>query len=86
MKAETWARLMLKGGLSDAQEAFLSAYNEGYAALVARQFAAAAESFGRASALVPDDKMARAWHEEANSHASQPPPPDWQPFLKLTSK
>jgi adenylate cyclase len=75
-----------KGSLSDAQAAFLSAYNEGYAALLARRFVEAAESFGRASALMPDDMMARAWHEEANSHASQPPPPDWQPFLKLTSK
>jgi len=30
--------------------------------------------------------MAKAWHEQADAYALQPPPPDWQPFLKLTSK
>jgi adenylate cyclase len=75
-----------KDRLSEAQEAFLSAYNAGYAALLAHRFTEAAASFGRASALVPGDKMARAWQGEANAYASQPPPPDWQPFLKLTSK
>jgi adenylate cyclase len=76
----------LKGTLSDAQQAFLDAYNEGYRALIARRFAEAAESFARARSIVPADANARAWHEQSAAYALQPPPPDWQPFLKLTSK
>ena len=76
----------LKGKLSDAQQAFLTAYNEGYIALVARRFAEASEFFGRARSLVPEDVNARAWHEQSLAYALQPPLPDWQPFLKLTSK
>jgi adenylate cyclase len=76
----------LKGTLSDAQQAFLNAYNEGYGVLIARRFAEAADGFKRAQTLVPDDVMAKAWHEQADAYALQPPPPDWQPFLKLTSK
>lgn len=76
----------VKGTLPDAQQAFLTAYNKGYAALIARRFAEAAEAFERARSLVPDDVMAKAWHEQAAAHALQPPPSGWQPFLKLTSK
>jgi adenylate cyclase len=78
--------LGLKGTLPEAQQAFLTAYNEGYAALIARRFAEAAEGFGRARGLAPNDVNARAWHEQAAAYALQPPAPDWQPFLKLTSK
>ena len=76
----------LKGALPEAQQAFLTAYNESYRALVARRFAQAAAGFARARELVPDDVMAAAWQEEAAAYAIDPPPPDWQPLLKLTSK
>lgn len=76
----------LKGTLPDAQQAFLDAYNQGYGALLARRFAAAADSFARARSLVPEDANARAWHEQSSSFVLNSPPPDWQPFLKLTSK
>ena len=76
----------LKGGLAADQQAFLSAYNDGYAALITRRFSEAAAAFERARTMVPKDVMARAWHEEATAYALQPPPPDWHPHLKLTSK
>jgi adenylate cyclase len=74
------------GTLTTAQQSFLSAYNEGYAALTSRRFAEAASGFARARTLAPDDLMARAWHEQASAYAIDPPPADWQPLLKLTSK
>jgi adenylate cyclase len=74
------------GGLTPAQETFLAAYGEGYAAICARRFAEAAAAFTRAHTLAPADLMTRAWHEQASAYAVQPPPPDWQPLLKLESK
>jgi adenylate cyclase len=76
----------LKGTLSDAQQAFLDAYNDGYRALTALRFAEAAENFARALAVIPKDPNSQAWHEQAAAYALQPPPSGWQPFLKLTSK
>ena len=75
-----------KDAITAGQAAFLAAYNEGYAALVARRFAEAAAAFTRARDLAPQDPMTRAWQEQATVYASNPPPPDWQPFLKLLSK
>jgi adenylate cyclase len=74
------------GGLTAEQQSFLTAYNEGYAALTARRFAKAAAAFARAQILAPADLMTRAWQEEATAYTVDPPPPDWQPLLKLTSK
>jgi adenylate cyclase len=76
----------IAGGLAADRQAFLSAYNDGYAALITRRFSEAAAAFERARKIVPDDVMARAWHEESTAYVLQPPPPDWQPLLKLTSK
>jgi adenylate cyclase len=74
------------GTLTTAQQSFLDAYNAGYAALTARRFAEAAAGFARAQTLAPDDMMTRAWQEQAMAYAVDPPPADWQPLLKLTSK
>ena len=74
------------GTLTAAQQSFLNAYNEGYAALITRRFAEAAAGFARAQILAPADLMTRAWHEEATAYTIDPPPSDWQPLLKLTSK
>jgi adenylate cyclase len=74
------------GALTAAQQSFLAAYNEGYAALTTRHFAEAAAAFARAQTLAPADLMARAWHKEAMAYTVDPPPSDWQPLLKLTSK
>ena len=76
----------IAGRLTADRQTFLSAYNEGYAALLARRFTAAATAFECARKMVPDDVMARAWHEQSSTYVLQPPPPDWQPLLKLTSK
>jgi adenylate cyclase len=74
------------GALTGAQQSFLDAYNAGYAALTSQRFSEAAASFARAQSLAPDDLMARAWHKEAAAYTVDPPPSDWQPLLKLTSK
>ena len=74
------------GGLSAVQEAFLAAYNNGYAALIEHRFPDGAAAFEHARNLNPNDVMARAWHEQAAAYSLQPPPTDWQPHLKLTSK
>jgi adenylate cyclase len=74
------------GTLTAAQQSFLTAYNEGYAALISRRFAEAAAAFARAQILAPADLMTRAWQEEATAYIIDPPSSDWQPLLKLTSK
>ena len=74
------------GELTSGQQAFLTTYREGYAALCARRFAEAAAAFGRVLAVRPDDAPARAWQEQSAAYAANPPPSDWQPLLELHSK
>ena len=76
----------LPGQLPAARAEFVATYNTGYAALLVRDWAGAAEAFARARALEPADRMAKAWQEQAHGYVGQPPPADWQPLLKLDSK
>jgi len=76
----------LPGQLPAQLAEFVSTYNAGYAALLARDWSAAATAFEHATALAPSDRMAKAWQESAHEYRLQPPPLNWQPLLKLDSK
>ncbi len=72
--------------LTPEQKNFLAVYGEGHALYTARRFAEAAVAFERASTLAPDDSMTKNLLADARQLAATPPPDDWQPVLKLTSK
>jgi adenylate cyclase len=74
------------GELVADERAFLQAYGEGYAALVAHRFADAAAAFTRAKGLRPGDLTTERWRHEALTRSRQPTPTDWQPLLALDSK
>jgi adenylate cyclase len=75
-----------KGALTPAQEAFLSVYGEAHALYTARRFTEAVVAFERASTLAPKDSMTENLLADARHLAAHPPPDDWEPVLKLTSK
>ena len=72
--------------LTTAQQDFLAAYLAGYVQYADRKFAAAAADFSRALGVMPDDTVTRELLRQAQHHATQPPPADWEPILTLDSK
>ena len=72
--------------LTAEQKNFLAIYGEAHALYTGRRFAEAAAAFERASVLAPDDSMTKNLLADARLLAAAPPPADWQPILKLTSK
>jgi len=72
--------------LTPAERDFLTAYNAGYAAYVARRFADAAVDFDRALTVRSDDAVTHELLRQAHHYAGQPPPADWEPILILESK
>jgi adenylate cyclase len=74
------------GSLTPIREKFLKVYGEGHALYMARHFAEAIIALEQASTLAPDDSMTENLLADARLLAATPPPDDWQPVLKLTSK
>jgi adenylate cyclase len=72
--------------LSDVEREYLAAYCAGYDAYVNARFAEAAAALGRADALAPGDLTTARLREESARYSLTPPPPDWEPILKLESK
>lgn len=72
--------------LTSAQRAFLDAYLPAYAAFVLREFAQAADGFGRALTARPDDAVTAELLRQAQEFSSHPPPADWEPVLTLHTK
>lgn len=72
--------------LTPAQKNFLAVYGEGHALYTGRRFAEAAIRFEQAATLAPADSMTKNLLADARLLAAHPPPADWHPFLKLTSK
>jgi adenylate cyclase len=72
--------------LTADQNAFLAAYGDGYARYAARDFAGAATAFARAQPHRPDDEVTTELLRSAREFAHTPPPADWQPIVKLSSK
>lgn len=74
------------GDISPEQQRFLAAYTRAHALYTTREFSEAARAFSEAAALAPQDRMTALLLDESRRFAQQPPPPDWQPVLSLSTK
>ncbi len=72
--------------VSAAQQQFLAAYARAHTLYTTREFSEAARAFTEAAALAPQDRMTALFLDESRRFAQQPPPPDWQPILSLSTK
>ncbi len=75
-----------RDAVSAAQQRFLAAYTRAHALYTTRDFSEAARAFSEAAALAPQDRMTALLLDESRRFAQQPPPPDWQPVLSLSTK
>jgi adenylate cyclase len=69
--------------LSDEQQTLTKNYSEGLAHWRAREFAQAAECFGRSADI---DRPAALFRERAKNMAEHPPGEDWEPIRTLQEK
>ncbi|WP_314959408.1 adenylate/guanylate cyclase domain-containing protein [Bradyrhizobium cosmicum] len=72
-----------KGAESAGRTKVTAAYAEGLACLRAREFAKAAEAFGRTAEIDPASAL---FEKRARAHAANPPPSDWTPVNILEGK
>jgi adenylate cyclase len=72
--------------LGESQRAFLTAYAEGYARFMEKDFRAASVAFGRAREIVPGDRMVAKYFDWAAVLTEKPPPGDWQGIYQLDAK
>ncbi len=75
--------IALAGEATPQQEEAAAAYAEGLALWRKRDFAAAAQSFGRAASFDPPSGFLL---KSALKYASEPPGPDWEPVSALEGK
>jgi class 3 adenylate cyclase len=81
--AKIFEPLAEAGAETAEQKARAAAYGEGLARWRARDFAGAAESFGRVAAADPPSAL---FLERAQKFAKDPPGPDWEPVNTLEGK
>jgi adenylate cyclase len=74
------------GALDPAARDFVTLYSEGFTAYGERRFDDAVRAFDSALALRPDDFLTTRYRDDARSLAASPPPPEWEPVLKLETK
>lgn len=74
------------GDVSAGQQRFLAAYSRAHNLYTTREFSEAARAFTEAAALAPHDRMTALLLDESRRFAQDPPPPDWQPVLSLSTK
>ncbi len=72
-----------KGEESEEQAKAAAAYAEGLACWRAREFAKAADAFGRTADIDPASAL---FGKRARALAANPPPPDWTPVNILEGK
>jgi hypothetical protein len=75
--------LALAGEATPEQQEVAAAYAQGLAQWRSRDFAAAAESFGRVAAF---DTPSKSFLASAKKYAAEPPGPDWAPVSVLEGK
>lgn len=83
---ETFELIGLRGQLPAETLAWLNAYEEGRAALRARQWQRAIDAFTRAIALCGGDAVAEIQIARARQYLASPPPPDWNGLVVMDAK
>ncbi len=74
------------GDIAPDDEHFLDTYTRAHALYTSRRFSEAARAFADAATLAPKDHMTALLLAESRRFAQNPPPPDWQPVLSLSTK
>lgn len=83
---QTHELIDLPGRLATEQQVFIDVYREGYDQFMKREFAIACERFEKALTLRPVDRLARLYLDKSAEFLNNPPDPDWDGVIQLTSK
>ena len=76
----------VRKGLASAEEVLWKAHGEALSRYYGRDFAGAAELFGRMVGDAPSDPIAPIYLDRARAFAASPPPADWAGVTAHTEK